>query len=428
MAYVVSRFPKLTETFVLFEMLALESQGIEVEIYPLLRARETKIRVEGATLPAKILALVGPAKHDVVMHPEARPFVERAHFLPFFSWDVLCSQAYFLLRKPRAYLGALATLIRANWGSPNYLIGALSTFPKVAHAARHMKAHGITHVHAHFANHPAAAAFVIRRLVGIPYSFTGHGADLQVDQHMLCEKVRDAEFVVAISRYNRDFIVKHCGGQARTKVVVIHCGVDTNVFRVTRRQPDDVRPFTIMCTGTFYEVKGHAYLIDACRLLKERGVEFVCNLVGTGPLEETLIEQVKSSGLQQHVLFLGQKNRSEIAALLERADAVCAPSIPTESGRREGIPVVIMEAMASGVPVVASHLSGIPELIAHEQDGLLVPPKDPGAIADAVQRLCNDRALRDRLGKAARETITRDFDLFTNAATLARHFTGGSVQ
>jgi len=425
-AYVVSRFPKLTETFILFEMLALERQGVRVELYPLLRARDTKIKVEGATLLAKILALMSPAKHEVVMHPEARPFVERAHFFPFFSWAILCSQLYFLARAPRTYLGALATLIRANWGSANYLIGTLSTFPKVAHIARHMKRRGIGHVHAHFANHPAAAAFVIRRLVGIPYSFTAHGADLQVDQHMLRDKVRESDFVVTISRYNRSFIGEHCGAAARDKVLVIHCGVDTAIFRAKPKKPDG--PFTIMCTGTFYEVKGHTYLIEACRLLKERGLNVICNLVGSGPLQQALAEQVRDQGLQEHVFFLGQRNRNEISELLQRADAVCTPSIPTDSGRREGIPVVIMEAMASGVPVVASEISGIPELVEHEKNGLLVPPKNGVAIADALERLCSDAALREQLGKAARETIERDFDLFANAAALARHFTRGSAQ
>jgi hypothetical protein len=121
------------------------------------------------------------------MHPEAVPFVERAHFVPLFSWNILLAQLYFFLRKPFTYLSVLWMLIRETWGSLNFFLGALSIFPKTVYSAYQMMADGITHVHAHFANHPAVAAYIIHRLSGIPYSFTAHGADLQVDQHMLRE-------------------------------------------------------------------------------------------------------------------------------------------------------------------------------------------------------------------------------------------------
>src|SRR4051794_32216720 len=139
-AYIMSRFPKLTETFVLYEMLALEQQGVRVELYPLLRERTT------------------------VMHPEAAAMVERAHFQPFLSWPILRAQMRFLRRKPRAYLGALWALVRGTWGSLNFLVGALGIFPKTVYFAGLMEADGVQHVHAHFASHPAAAGFIIYRL------------------------------------------------------------------------------------------------------------------------------------------------------------------------------------------------------------------------------------------------------------------------
>ena len=137
------------------------------------------------------------------MHSEALPLVERAHYVPFLSWAIVAAQFYFLLRKPLAYLGALWALTRGTWGSVNFFVGGLAIFPKTVYFARLMEADHITHVHAHFANHPAAAAFIIHRLTGIPYSFTAHGSDLHRRKKMLREKVADAAFVVPISRYNQ---------------------------------------------------------------------------------------------------------------------------------------------------------------------------------------------------------------------------------
>jgi colanic acid/amylovoran biosynthesis glycosyltransferase len=395
-AYIMSRFPKLTETFILYEMLALEDQGVQVEIYPLLRERTT------------------------VMHPEAMAMVERAHFQPFVSWPIVRAQLRYLRRKPLAYLGALWSVLRSTIGSLNFFVGALGIFPKTVYFAELMEAEGVNHVHAHFANHPTVAAFIIHRLAGIPYSFTAHGSDLHVDRHMLREKVAEAAFVVPISGYNKELIIEECGEQFRANIVVIHCGVDTQVFQPVVRASAGL--LTILCIGTLHEVKGQTYLIDACRLLNQRGIAFTCNFVGDGPDREMLAAQIAKAGLEEHVHLLGRRNREEIAGLLQAADVVVAPSVLTKEGKREGIPVVLMEAMGSGVPVIASGISGIPELVQHERSGLLTPPRDGQAIADALERLQRDPVLRARLGRAGREKVLSDFDLATNAAALAKRF------
>jgi glycosyltransferase involved in cell wall biosynthesis len=402
-AYMMSRFPKLTETFILYEMLAVQAQGVTVELFPLQRERTT------------------------VMHPEAAPLVARAHYQPLLSGAILRAQWHYLRRKPRAYLGALRDLLRANWGSARYFVGALAFFPKAVRFAQLMEAAGIDHLHAHFASHPAAMAFVIHRLTGIPYSFTAHGSDLHRDKHMLCQKVAEAAFVVTIARFNQEIFVAECGASARDKVRVIHCGVDTEAFQPRRAQPDLAGPLQILCIGTLHEVKGQTHLIEACRLLRERGVEFVCRFVGDGPDEPMLRAQVAQAGLADAVHFEGRKTRQEVIALLNAADVVVAPSVPSRDKRREGIPVVLMEAMGAGVPVIASDLSGIPELVEHEVSGLLVPPGDAAAIASALERLAADPALRARLGQGGRDKVLREFDLATNAARLVELFSG-SVQ
>jgi glycosyltransferase involved in cell wall biosynthesis len=426
-AYIMSRFPKLTETFILTEMLALEQDGVQVEIFPLLRERDTRIHEEGAPGWKKIVELMFPSRSKPMMHPEAAAQVQRAHFQPFISWRIVQAHIRYLARQPRTYLNTLWTLVRANGGSFNFLIGALAIFPKTVYFAHVMATDGITHVHAHFANHPAAAAFVIHRMTGLPYSFTAHGADLQVDQHMLREKVTDAAFVVAISEYNREFILNLCGDRFRDKTIVIHCGVDIELFspnlaRDGHGQPG--RSFKILCIGTMYEVKGHTYLIEACRLLQERGIDLECDFIGDGPDLTTLTQQVMDGRLENRVHFQGRRTRQEIVEFLGNADVLVVPSVPTREGRREGIPVVLMEAMASGVPVIASDISGIPELVEHGKSGLLVPPRNAQVLANNLEALWKDPVERGRLADAGRAKVMEEFNLDKNASELTRHFRG----
>jgi len=400
-AYVMSRFPKLTETFILYEMIAVEEQGVQVAVYPLLR------------------------EQTAVIHPEAATFVERAHFHSFLSGAILRAHLHFLQQKPLAYLSTLWTLLQANWGSFRFFTGALGIFPKTVYFAYCMAVDRITHVHTHFASHPAAAGFIIHRLTGIPFSFTAHGSDLHRDRHMLREKVAEAAFVVAISNYNKELILTECGEQFRDKIAVIHCGVDTQVFQPRAEdwwQKRPARPFTLLCIGTLHEVKGQTYLIEACRLLQERGVDIICQLVGDGPDGPALTEQIARAGLSDRVHLLGRRTRAQVAELLAQADVAVTPSVPTKSGRREGIPIVLMEAMGSGVPAVASRLSGIPELVEHERSGLLVPARDVPALADALERLYIDPALCQRLSRGGREKVMREFDLRPNAVALAHRF------
>jgi glycosyltransferase involved in cell wall biosynthesis len=369
---------------------------VRIELYPLLREREA------------------------VVHPEATSFVERAHYLPFLSLAIIRSQAVLLLRRPRRYLGALGALLRGTWGSANFFFGGLGIFPKAAHAARLMEAGGVDHVHCHFATHPALAGLIINRLTGIPFSFTAHGSDLHVDRHMLRQKVDAAAFVVPISEFNARMIVEECG-DVSAKLEVIHCGVDTGMF-TTRTRPAAVGPLRILAVGTLHEVKGQAYLIEACRQLRVAGVDLRCQLVGDGPDERELRRQASAAGLDGRVEFIGRLTQTEIASLLREVHVLVAPSVPTRSGKREGIPVVLIEAMSSAVPVVASAISGIPELVEHEVSGLLVPERDSSALANALTRLHRDPALAARLAEGGREKVRREFDVHISASRLAACF------
>ncbi len=397
-AYIMSRFPKLTETFVLYEMLALQQQGVGVEIFPLINERAH------------------------VMHEEAKPFAARARYQPMLSWPIIKAQWHFLRTQPRAYVGLWWEVLHGAWGSANYVIGGLGILPKAARFAEQMQALGVTHIHAHFANHPTVAALVAHRLTGIPFSFTAHAHYLYVDRHMLKQKVRAAAFVVAISEYNKALIIQHCGEDVRDKIVVIHCGVDTSLFRPRQKAPSG--PFTIVCVGALEEKKGQTHLVEACRILKQRNLDFVCHMIGEGQTRAALERQIQQADLAGVVRLEGGRPRAEVLRMLEQADVVTLPSIQTKSGKMEGIPVALMEPLACEVPVVSTRISGIPELVENGVTGLLVPPADPAALAGALERLAHDPELGRRLGCAGRAKVLREFDLADNTTQLANKMVG----
>ena len=390
-AYMMSRFPKLTETFVLDEMLEMQRQGVSLEVFPLWREQ------------AKVI------------HPDALPLVARAHFLPLLNPEILRDVVYWLLRSPLQLLQVLYTLIWENRTSIRFLLGSLAVFPKACTFARRMETAEVSHVHAHFASHPAAAALVIGRLTGLPWSFTAHGSDLHREQAMLGRKVREASFVVAISDYNRRFILDRLGSQLGSKIAVVHCGVDADSFEVSSAH---LEPLQIVCIGTLHEVKGQRYLLEACAKVSERGIQCHCHLVGDGPDRTSLIELSKHAGIADQVTFHGACDREQVRTLLAGMNLACAPSVATSDGRREGIPVALIEAAACGLPLVASRLSGIPELVLDNQTGMLTEPRDSEDIARVLEFLAKDPLTRMRLGEAASTFVRENFSLKASVATL----------
>ena len=396
LAQLVSRFPMITETFVLYELEAMEKLGVTVELYSLVR------------------------EHPKVVHPEAEKWVRRAHYLPWISAAILRAHWHFICRGPERYLRTLAEVLRGTWGCLHCFGGVLAFFPKVVRFAYEMEKQTIQHVHAHFAYHAAVAGLIVHRLTGIPFSFTARGSDVQSDGHMLKEKVEAADFVVSVSEYNKEIILKKCGPGADKKIHVIHGGVD--VERLTRHPKLSAkRRLRILCVARFEEVKGHTYLIEACRILKEKDLPFECGLIGDGPLMPQIENQIKQLGLSDEVLLLGARPYNQVIEQFSQADVVVLATSPTANGKREGIPNVLKEAMACGVPVIATASGGIPELV-DESCGILVRPRDAAAIADALQLLGGQPELRCQMGLAGRERIIQKFNLNRSTAMRAELF------
>ncbi len=427
-AYLMSRFPKLTETFVLYEMIAVERQGVDVEIFPLLGGSASGKEVAGAGLFRKLKDYLSASPKPKVMHAEAEGYVAKARYMPFVNGEILLANLQTFFQQPLCYLSTLWQIVRWNLGNRNFLVGGLTIYPKCVAFARQMKRDNVEHIHAHFANHPAMAAYVIHRLTNIPFSFTAHGSDLHRFKHMLREKVAHAAFVVTISSYNRDQILQHCGQKYAEKINIIHCGVDLEKFRsLPERQQETIRSLNIICVGTLHEVKGQRYLIEALDQLTQQGIDAQVSFVGDGSDLEMLQELTQRLSLESRVTFHGTKTRDELVELLRNSDVLATPSVPTSDGRREGIPVALMEGMACGLPVVASRLSGIPELVNSDAIGFLVSPKDVAGFADAFAKLAADPQLRQSMGQHARERIMEDFDLHQNAEQLVSLFGSTAV-
>jgi len=396
-AYVVSRFPKLTETFILHEIVEMQRLGVRVEIYPLLR------------------------HHDSVRQPQVDRVMPRTHFVRVVSLTMLRAHWHFVWQRPLAYARVLWESLRGTRGSARYFAGAIIYFPKAVWFAYDAKRRAVTHIHAQFANHPALIGLIIHRLTGIPFSFTARGSDIHVDRTMLKEKLTAAQFAIAVSEFNRDVMVRAGGTLMGEKIHVIYGGIDTDRFRPTQNGGSDER-FRIVCVARFEEVKGHAQLLEACRVLHVRNVEFECHLLGDGELRSRIEQQIATAGLCNQVRVHGACTEAQVIEALSRATVFVLATVPAANGKREGIPNVLKEAMACGLPVVASEISGIPELVEHGRSGLLVPPNDIEALADALERLKGDPVLRAQLGQAARAKIMKEFDVRLSTRKRAHLF------
>lgn len=394
-AYIMSRFPKITETFILTEILELEKHGVDVEVFPILLEKAS------------------------VQHPEVQKLAGRVHGSPLLSIGIVLANLYFLLRRPFTYFESVFSALAGTIGDRRFFIGALGLLPRAIKIAFDMRKQGIEHVHAHFASHPALAAKIVHDLTGIPFSFTAHGSDIHRSQHGLAPKVRAASFVAMVSNYNREFVIEKCGADLASRMVVVHCGVDPELFSPRkRREASRTAGLRILCVAALREVKGHRYLLEACALLTAQGMEFRCDFVGEGPGREEIRRQIETAGLGDRVTLHGSQPRTKVLEMMRECDVVVLPSILDRHGRREGIPVTLMEAMACELPVVSSRLSGIPELVEDGKTGILTAPGDSEALAAAFQAL-QSQELRQRYGEEGRRKVISEFDLRKSAGRLA---------
>ena len=389
--YLVSLFPCWSETFIVREIHALMRQGVEVRIISLKPHSEPMVQ------------------------PDAEILLDRVIYPPASLAGSLKAALPKVLGHPLQSVRELAPLVKSLWRKPDELVKSVVSWWRTLTMIDAVRAFDPQHLHAHWATYPSSAARILAGRIGRPWSFTGHAHDIFVHDQDLAGKLNQADFSVTISGYNQKQLAARMIPRNQSRLAVIHCGV----------LPADL-PYTaagreaayIVGVGRLDPIKGFIHLVEACRLLKERGTAFTCDIIGDGPLRDTLQQAIDAAGLQAQVRLTGALPQQEVRTRINRATLFVLPSVLLADGNADGIPVALMEAMACGATAISTRVSGIPELIHHEENGLLVSPGDAAELADAMARLLGDAPLRTRLAEAARRTIVQDFDADIEAGKL----------
>ena len=391
-AYLLHRFPHLSETFVMREIYALRQAGVDVTVYSLM-----------------------PPKHKLV-HEQAQELLDVTHYSPLVSGEVLAANWHYLRRKPLSYWRALKGVVKQTWLEPRVLALMLALFPKSVYFARELGRESADHIHAHFVWIGAVAASVVNELNGTPYSVQPHAFGLfSRPQDDVRAELRRADKLITISNYNIRHIHALCPEIALGDIALIPCGIETEDWKPLESKPKNPVPH-IVSVGRFEEKKGFEYLLEACAELKRRGVAFRCSIGGNEAPE--LYEQIKVLELEDVVDMLGILPQPAVLELYQNADIFALACVEASNGNIDGIPVVLMEALACELSVVTSRLSGIPDLVVNGESGLLITQRDATELTDALERLIHSPELRQRLGAAGREVVLARYDIDKNAALL----------
>ncbi len=391
-AYILLWFPEPTQTFILDEVNTLVGLGLDVTVFTLYGPRPPA-RLAGL---AKVLAPVvhlGLAASRELLKSLTRLRQDWGPEAPKFLRQVL-------VRRWRS----LETAGEALWAA---LAGV--------HLAGRFRDEGISHIHAPWADGPATAAWVASSLSGIPFSFCGHAHDMYPPDGALPEKLAAAGFVRTISHANRRYL-SDLAPEAADKIVHITYGAP--LAGAARPPRDSAPPFRLLAIGRLVEKKGFPVLLEACRHLREEGLDFRLKLAGDGPQRRLLMALAQEYVLGERVHFLGHVPHNTVPGLFEEADLFIMPCVVARGGDRDGLPNVILEAMSFQVPVVATEVNGVNEAVLPGQTGWLAPPEEPRLLARAMREALLQPEEARRRAQAGRELVQREFNSPTNYARL----------
>jgi colanic acid/amylovoran biosynthesis glycosyltransferase len=392
-AYLVKRYPRFSETFIVNEILAHEAAGAELDVFALNPSNDTHFQDAISRVRAPVTILPSKGLKATAL------------------WEELSEAS--------GKLPGLHAAMCDAWAEDVVHVHQASIL------ARALLARGIGHVHAHFGSSPATVARLAARFAGLSYSFTAHAKDLyheSVDRGALLARHGDRATVVTVSDFNRRFLIDDCGFDP-SRVARVYNGLELDRFPF--REPDGLSR-RIVAIGRLVEKKGFCDLIEACAELERRRIEFECLVIGEGPLRATLATRIEGLHLGHRVRLLGPRPQEETGRWLASAAAFAAPCIVAEDGDRDGVPTTLLEALALGVPCVSTDVTGIPEVIVDGATGLVVPQRDPKALADALVRLLEGPALGLELARRGRALVDERFDAAKNTGALRALFAQAS--
>lgn len=398
-AYICSRYPSISHVFILREVLALRAIGVEIDTFTVRHSGEEELLTQ--------------TDRD----EDARTYT----IVPASPAELLAAHLGALVRGPGRYLATFALALKLRGRGAKALLWQVFYFGEAAVVWRQLRRRGIKHIHAHHANVASDVALLASHLGGDgwSWSFTMHGSTefFDVREHRLPQKVELAEFVACISKHGRSQLMSLVDPVHWEKLHVVHCGIDLSRFRV-RDGERAAPPLEVLTVGRVVPVKGQSLLVEAVAELGRRGVDVRLTIVGDGPQLPALRQLADRLGVQDRVEFPGAVGQDRIRDYYDRADVFALPSFA------EGIPVVLIEAMATGIPIVASRITGIPELVEEGVSGVLVTPGDPDDLTGALERVLREPpARRAEMGRAGRATVEAEFDLEQTAIELRALFT-----
>jgi glycosyltransferase involved in cell wall biosynthesis len=383
--YVVKRYPRYSETFIVNELLAHEAAGMNIDVFALRPPVDTHFQDAIARVRA-------PVHYLPQAGLKARDF-----------WDEIS--------KARETLPGLEAGLEVAWGED------VVDVHQALCLARAARERGLEHLHAHFATSPTTVARLAARFAGLSYSFTAHAKDIfhqEVDPTELQDKQRDAAAIVTVSDFNARHLNAIDAGSS-DRIVRIYNGLDLDAFRF---ESPLYRPPRIVAVGRLVEKKGFHNLVEACAILATTGRDFECRILGAGPLEGELRQEIDRFGLEGRVELAGPRPQSEIREELRAGAIMAAPCVIGGDGNRDGLPTTLLEAMALGTPCISTDVTGIPEVLRHEETGLMVPQRDPATLAKSIEHLLENSPERVRLARNARQLIETHFDVTRNAGLL----------
>ena len=398
-AYLAPEIPALSATFVYQEILELEK--LDLEIFPVSIHRpinkaegEQLSRLEGITFYLYEQKLFKTLRLNLKL--------------------ILLSPIKYLLVFRRAIKDSLKVGMFSHVGR-----GLIYRFFIAAGFVDFLKKNNIEHVHANFSHIPTDIAMYASELYGIRFSFISHANDLFERGWLLKEKIDRSKFSVTISDFNKKFLINK--GADANKINVIHCGVDTSQFKVDSNKKVNNTPL-LGSLGRMVEKKGFDDLIKACHILKKEGLDFKLQLAGGGPLKNELEELVKSFGLNNTIDFIDYISHEKVPEWIKSLDIFVLPCKKDQQGDMDGIPVVLMEAMLSGIPVISSRISGIPELVEDGVTGLLCDENDEKSLAAKIKMMVLEVDLKNKLCDKAILKVKKDFELNKNVKMLSSLF------
>jgi glycosyltransferase involved in cell wall biosynthesis len=390
-AYLFERFPSFGQTFCYREVAELERQGTKVHVF-------------------SIRQPTGEPAQDW-----DQELVRRVHYLPE-EKDLVAEVDRLLKTKAVPEQGRAAV---KKWGRQSDFLRLYQAI----YVGVRLQEKGLRHIHAHFAGLAARTGFWINEFFAVPFTFTAHANDIFAPRDFvvsLAKLIERAARVVTVSDYAVRLLQERFPEHGN-KIRRVYNGVDLTGFSKTdfASSPPD-----IVSIGRLIEKKGFSDLVRACALLHSRDRVFQCRIIGEGPLEEALRAQIAEAGLGQHVELVGPQSQAEIVKCLAHATVFALPCTREADGGMDNLPTVIMEAMAAGLPVISTPLAGIPEMIEDGVNGVLVPERDPTALAATIERLLGNREEARSLGDRGREMAREKFSVQTSARELQQIFEG----